>query len=147
MMGLKVLVVEDEGIIALLLEDMLAELGHDMVASAANIEDARAEAANRQIDLAILDVKSGPPKLLSAGQRPVGQGHPLHPGHRLWQERPGRGMARRRGAAKAVRGEGAVGGDRRDHGAGRARCRGERNHRQLIHRQLIHGQRAAPAQG
>ena len=58
-MGLKVLVVEDEGIIALLLEDMLTELGHDMVASAANVEDARAEAANRQIDLAILDVNLG----------------------------------------------------------------------------------------
>ena len=58
-MGLKVLVVEDEGIIAMLLEDMLTELGHDMVASAANIEDAQAEAANRQIDLAILDVNLG----------------------------------------------------------------------------------------
>ncbi|HUO02002.1 MAG TPA: response regulator [Rhizomicrobium sp.] len=58
-MGLRVLVVEDEGIIAMLLEDMLAELGHDMVASAANIEDARAEAANREIDLAILDVNLG----------------------------------------------------------------------------------------
>lgn len=58
-MGLKVLVVEDEGIIALLLEDMLNELGHDMVASAANIDDARAEAANQKIDLAILDVNLG----------------------------------------------------------------------------------------
>ena len=28
-MGLKVLVVEDEGIIAMLLEDMLIELGHE----------------------------------------------------------------------------------------------------------------------
>jgi len=59
-MGLKVLVVEDEAIIAMLLEDMLSELGHDMVASAGNIEDARAEAAARQIDLAILDVNLGP---------------------------------------------------------------------------------------
>src|SRR6185437_5714646 len=58
-MGLRVLVVEDEGIIAMLLEDMLAELGHDMVASAANIEDARAEASRREIDLAILDVNLG----------------------------------------------------------------------------------------
>jgi DNA-binding NtrC family response regulator len=58
-MGLRVLVVEDEGIIAMLLEDMLAELGHDMVASAANIEDARNEASRRVIDLAILDVNLG----------------------------------------------------------------------------------------
>jgi len=58
-MGLRVLVVEDEGLIAMLLEDMLIELGHDMVASAANIEDARAHAASRTIDLAILDVNLG----------------------------------------------------------------------------------------
>jgi DNA-binding response OmpR family regulator len=58
-MGLKVLVVEDEAIIAMLLEDMLSELGHQMVASVANIDDARAEAASRQIDLAILDVNLG----------------------------------------------------------------------------------------
>ena len=58
-MGLRVLVVEDEGIIAMVLEDMLAELGHDMVASAANIEDARSEASRCAIDLAILDVNLG----------------------------------------------------------------------------------------
>jgi DNA-binding response OmpR family regulator len=58
-MGLKVLVVEDEGIIAMLLEDMLSELGHDMVGSAGNIEDARAQAAEREFDLAILDVNLG----------------------------------------------------------------------------------------
>ena len=57
-MGLKVLVVEDEGIIAMLLEDMLMELGHDMIASAGNIDDAR-EAAKREFDLAILDVNLG----------------------------------------------------------------------------------------
>ena len=58
-MGLRVLVVEDESIIAMLLEDMLAELGHDMVASAACIEDALSEASRRVIDLAILDVNLG----------------------------------------------------------------------------------------
>lgn len=58
-MGLRVLVVEDEGLIIMLLEDMLTELGHAMVASAANIEDARAHASNRTIDLAILDVNLG----------------------------------------------------------------------------------------
>ena len=58
-MRLKVLVVEDEAVIALLLEDMLAELGHDMVAMTSNIEDARAAAASRQVDLVILDVNLG----------------------------------------------------------------------------------------
>ena len=47
------------GLRVLLLEDMLMELGHDMVASAGNIDDARAEAAKREFDLAILDVNLG----------------------------------------------------------------------------------------
>ena len=58
-MGLKILVVEDEGIIAMLLEDMLSELGHDMVASAGNVDDARAHASSHEFDLAILDVNLG----------------------------------------------------------------------------------------
>lgn len=58
-MSLKILVVEDEAIIVMLLEDMLAELGHDMVASATNLDDARAKAARHDIDLAILDVNLG----------------------------------------------------------------------------------------
>jgi CheY-like chemotaxis protein len=58
-MSLNVLVVEDEGIIAMLLEDMLNELGHNMVAAASSVEDARAQAAKWTIDLAILDVNLG----------------------------------------------------------------------------------------
>jgi CheY-like chemotaxis protein len=54
--NLRVLVIEDEGIVAMLLEDMLADLGHEVVASASNIERATKLVGEAEIDLAILDV-------------------------------------------------------------------------------------------
>jgi CheY-like chemotaxis protein len=54
----RVLVVEDEIIVAMLIEDMLSELGHVMVGSANTVASALAlaEANAGQFDLAILDV-------------------------------------------------------------------------------------------
>lgn len=54
--NLRVMIIEDEGIVAMLLEDMLSGLGHQVVASASNIEGATKLVADAQIDLAILDV-------------------------------------------------------------------------------------------
>lgn len=54
--NLRIMVIEDEGIVAMLLEDMLNGLGHEVVASASNIERASALAGEVDIDLAILDV-------------------------------------------------------------------------------------------
>ncbi|MBY5639344.1 response regulator [Rhizobium leguminosarum] len=54
--GLKVLVVEDEGFVALMIEGMLEDLGCEIVASAARLAEARGLAATATIDLAILDV-------------------------------------------------------------------------------------------
>ncbi|MDR6820870.1 CheY-like chemotaxis protein [Neorhizobium sp. 2083] len=54
--GLKVFVVEDEGFVALMIEDMLEDLGCEIVASAARLADALRLAATVQVDLAILDV-------------------------------------------------------------------------------------------
>lgn len=55
-LGLKVLVVEDEGAIALLIEDMLEDLGCEIVASASRLPEACSVAATAEIDLALLDV-------------------------------------------------------------------------------------------
>lgn len=52
----RILIVEDEMLIALSLEDMLVELGHTVVAMAARIPEALKLAAESSIDLAILDV-------------------------------------------------------------------------------------------
>jgi CheY-like chemotaxis protein len=54
--GLKVLVVEDEGGIALLIEDMLQELGCEITASVAHIARAEEAASTAEIDFAVLDV-------------------------------------------------------------------------------------------
>ncbi|HEY5380412.1 MAG TPA: response regulator, partial [Pseudolabrys sp.] len=54
--GLRVLVVEDENLVALLLEDMLAELGHTIVGPVARVKKALDIIQREEIDLAILDV-------------------------------------------------------------------------------------------
>ena len=54
--GLKVLVVEDEGSIALLIESMLEDLGCEIVVSAGHLTEAREAAAMAGLNLAVLDV-------------------------------------------------------------------------------------------
>jgi CheY-like chemotaxis protein len=49
-------VVEDEAIIAILMEDLLEELGCDVVATAGTLQDAIAAAGTGEFDLAFLDV-------------------------------------------------------------------------------------------
>ena len=54
--GKRVLVVEDELMIRMLLEGMLTDLGHTVAAEAGGIEEALALAKEADIDVAILDV-------------------------------------------------------------------------------------------
>lgn len=54
--GLKALVVEDEGAVALLIEDMLLDLGCEVVASVAQLDRACAVARTIAIDFALLDL-------------------------------------------------------------------------------------------
>jgi len=54
--GKRVLVVEDELMIRMLLQDMLADLGHTLAGEAGRIEEAVALAKQGQFDVAILDV-------------------------------------------------------------------------------------------
>jgi CheY-like chemotaxis protein len=51
----RILVVEDEPMIRMLLEDMLGELGYTVAAEAAGIEEALEATKNADFDLAILD--------------------------------------------------------------------------------------------
>jgi CheY-like chemotaxis protein len=53
---LKVLIVEDEALVGMLIEDMLVEMGHEVVATAGRLDKALELAAGLAIDLAILDV-------------------------------------------------------------------------------------------
>ena len=52
----RVLVVEDEWLIATLLEEMLAELGHDVVATVATVDKALAVVDGGRFDLALIDM-------------------------------------------------------------------------------------------
>jgi CheY-like chemotaxis protein len=52
----RVLVVEDEILIGMLLEDMLGELGYAIAATASRVEEATALARDGEFDAAILDV-------------------------------------------------------------------------------------------
>jgi CheY-like chemotaxis protein len=54
--GKRVLVVEDELMIRLLLQDMLADLGHTLAGEAGRVEEALALAQQAEFDVAILDV-------------------------------------------------------------------------------------------
>ncbi|MCC7271598.1 MAG: response regulator [Alphaproteobacteria bacterium] len=54
--GVRVLVVEDEAMIAMLMEDMLAEAGCGTTIVAATLEDALRDAEDAAIDLAIVDL-------------------------------------------------------------------------------------------
>jgi CheY-like chemotaxis protein len=53
----RILVVEDEPMIRMLLEDMLGELGYTIAAEAARIEEALEATKNADFDLAILDAE------------------------------------------------------------------------------------------
>jgi CheY-like chemotaxis protein len=57
--GRRILLVEDEAMIAMLVEDMLEDLGHELVRVANRLEDAVAAAGTEAIDLAILDLNLG----------------------------------------------------------------------------------------
>jgi len=54
--GKRVLVVEDEPMIRLLLDDMLTDLGYTMAAEAGRLDEALAKAKDGAFDVAILDV-------------------------------------------------------------------------------------------
>lgn len=56
LVGIKVLVVEDEGAIAMMIEEMLEELGCEVVASVARLATALDVARSVEADLAMLDV-------------------------------------------------------------------------------------------
>ncbi len=53
---LRVLVVEDEAIVSMMLVDMLGDLGHEVVATATRLDEALGLAATAELDLALLDL-------------------------------------------------------------------------------------------
>lgn len=58
-METRVLIVEDESLIAMLLEDLLTEMGYAVAGMAATVTDALALLEQQRIDLAVVDVNLG----------------------------------------------------------------------------------------
>lgn len=56
---MRILILEDEPLLAMLLEESLAELGHEVVASAATVGQALAEIDTVELDFALLDYTLG----------------------------------------------------------------------------------------
>jgi CheY-like chemotaxis protein len=52
----RVFLVEDEDLISMLTEDMLADLGYDVAATAADLESGLSAAASDSFDVAVLDI-------------------------------------------------------------------------------------------
>ena len=79
--GKRVLIVEDEALIAMLFEDMLSDFGCDVVGPAMNVRQALDVAQSAAIDVAALLETRGVPFVFSSGYGANG----LPP---EWQDRP-----------------------------------------------------------
>ncbi|MFW3174419.1 response regulator [Xanthomonas phaseoli] len=58
-MTMRVLLVEDESLVAMLLEDCLAELGYEVAATVADVDAALQAVQEGNLDLALLDINLG----------------------------------------------------------------------------------------
>ena len=78
LLGLEILLVEDEALVAALLEDMLADFGCILAGAAATVSEALAAVkAATDIDAAILDVNLGGEKVYPVADILVGRGVPI----------------------------------------------------------------------
>jgi CheY-like chemotaxis protein len=73
----RILVVEDEPMIRMLLEDVLGELGYAVAAEAADIEEALEATKNADFDLAILDADLNGQPALPVAEALVTRGTPF----------------------------------------------------------------------
>ena len=75
--GKRILVVEDELMIRMLLEDMLGELGYVVAAEAAHLDEALHAARNAAFDIAILDVNLNGEPILPVADALAARGTPF----------------------------------------------------------------------
>ncbi|HDZ58396.1 MAG TPA: response regulator [Pseudomonas xinjiangensis] len=73
----KVLIVEDEALIAMLLEEMLVDRGFDVVAHAVTLDEAERLASTIDVDVAILDVSLGGTYVFPVAERLRERGIPF----------------------------------------------------------------------
>jgi DNA-binding response OmpR family regulator len=73
----RILVVEDEMLVAMLMEDTLSDLGHEVVGPAMRLETALAAADNEDIDFAILDINLAGKQSFPVADRLTARGIPF----------------------------------------------------------------------
>ncbi len=76
-LGLRVLLVEDEAIIAMTAEDMLEELGCTIAATASNLEEAFASVEGEAFEVALLDINLNGQQSLPVAARLRAKGRPF----------------------------------------------------------------------
>jgi CheY-like chemotaxis protein len=75
--GLRVLVVEDEMMVSMLIEDMLTDLGCIVIGPAARLDEAIDLAKTSELDCAVLDVNLGGQPIFPLADLLREQGHPF----------------------------------------------------------------------
>ncbi len=74
---MQVLVVEDEALVAMLLKDMLGDIGHDVVVTAGRLQDALTAASEAEIDFAVVDLNLRGEATFEVGERLKARGIPF----------------------------------------------------------------------
>lgn len=75
--GLRVFVVEDEALVLLTLEDMLADLGCQVTVSSQHVDEALRLAVDAAVDVALLDVNVGGTRIDPVAQVLAARGIPI----------------------------------------------------------------------
>src|SRR6188768_1946071 len=75
--GLRAFVVEDEALVLLTLEDMLSDLGCEVVVSAQHVDEALRLAPDAAVDVALLDVNVGGTRIDPVAQVLAARGIPI----------------------------------------------------------------------
>jgi CheY-like chemotaxis protein len=75
--NVRVLIVEDEALVAMLLEDMLQDLGCVMAGTASTVDQGVEAASGLEIDVAILDMNLAGKPVLPVAEALAGRGKPF----------------------------------------------------------------------
>lgn len=86
-----IFLVEDEALIRMMLVEMIAELGHKVIAEAGSVNQARSLAETERYDLAILDINLQGTNVQPVAEVVRDRGALLFPKW-LWQQRPADGF-------------------------------------------------------
>ena len=73
----RVLIVEDEHLIQLMLAEMVSQIGYEVAGTAANLDEAKERAAGLDVDLAVLDVNLGGEKVFPVADTLRGRAVPF----------------------------------------------------------------------